>query len=436
MALIALLALGLCVPFLGKAFHIDDPLVVWTGQQILTSPLDFYGYAANWYGTTESMAAINQNPPGAAYYAAIFGAIFGWGEVAMHASVALLFACLVCGVYLLARQMGAAALMSALVALFAPGVFVSAGTVMTDLPMTTCWVWGVTLWVRGLESKSPVTNGVAAVVIALGVLTKYFAISLVPLLLVFTAMSGRRAWPRAALLLIPVLALAGYEWFTHRQYGVGHFLASVGYASGYQESYGLNISRKVVTGLAFLGAGAAPDLFLAPVLWRGVGRVVAGVSFVAVLAGVAVSWRLGWNPSETGKVLPGWFWVQYAVWIFAGLHVLALVVAELWERRDRWSVLLGLWIVGTLFFGMFLYHFVNIRVLLPALPAVALLCGRRLATLEMFPRIGAKAGLAVSLVLSLLVALADAHLADAGREAAAVLAQCEECVFGGDRFEG
>lgn len=417
--LLALLALGLCVPFLNKAYHIDDPLVVWTAQQIVAHPADFYGYSANWYGFTQTMAEIDQNPPGAAYYAAPFGLLFGWGEIAMHAPVALLLAALACGVYLLARQMGALPRVAALAAMFSPGVLVSASTVMTDLPMATCFVWGATLWARGLESKSPAPNIASAMVITAGVLTKFFAISLVPLLLVFTAMSGRRAWPRATLLLMPLLALAVYELYTRHLYGFGHFLASAGYAAAYQENQGLDAARKILTGFAFLGAGAAPALFLAPVLWRDAGRGGVAMLMALAAAGVAALWWRGWQPAETGKPLPALFWLQYALWMAAGIHILLLATAEIYTRRDRWSVLLLLWLVGTLVFGMFLYHFVNIRVLLPALPAVALLCARRLAHLDdPPPRFGLSIALAAALALALAVASADLRLANAQRIAA------------------
>jgi hypothetical protein len=35
--------LACLAPFLGKAFHIDDPVYVEVAQQILRSPLDFFG---------------------------------------------------------------------------------------------------------------------------------------------------------------------------------------------------------------------------------------------------------------------------------------------------------------------------------------------------------------------------------------------------------
>ena len=132
--------------------------------------------------------------------------------------------------------------------------------------------------------------------------------------------------------------------------------------------------------------------------------------------------RSGWQAGAPNITYSWWFWLQYGLWIAAGLHIIALALAEVWNRRDRDAVLLGLWLVGTLLFGVFVYHFVNMRVILPALPVVALLCARRLRMRSDF---GAPAwprtvwlGLAAGLILSVCVAHADIRLANAGRTAA------------------
>ena len=65
---------------------------------------------------------------------------------------------------------------------------------MTDLPMTALWVWAVVLWLSGLNEEHPTANAASGSLIGLAALTKYFAISLVPLLLVYTLLSGRKRW--------------------------------------------------------------------------------------------------------------------------------------------------------------------------------------------------------------------------------------------------
>src|SRR5665213_1805124 len=42
--ILTLLVLVCLTPFLGKAFHIDDPLFVWAGKQIAQHPGNPYGF--------------------------------------------------------------------------------------------------------------------------------------------------------------------------------------------------------------------------------------------------------------------------------------------------------------------------------------------------------------------------------------------------------
>src|SRR5271157_4582503 len=69
--LLAVLTILCLLPFADKAFHIDDPLFVWTAKNIQTNPLDPYGFDVNWYGTWMRMADVNKNPPIVSYYIAI-----------------------------------------------------------------------------------------------------------------------------------------------------------------------------------------------------------------------------------------------------------------------------------------------------------------------------------------------------------------------------
>ena len=38
------------LPFMNKAFHIDDPLFIWAAKHIQSNPFDPYAFNVNWYG--------------------------------------------------------------------------------------------------------------------------------------------------------------------------------------------------------------------------------------------------------------------------------------------------------------------------------------------------------------------------------------------------
>ena len=428
---IAFLAIGvmlLCGIYLCKAYNIDDPLTVWTAQRIATHPADFYGFDVNWFGTLTPILQIDLNPPGAAYYLAPFGILFNWHESALHIAVAFAAAALILGIYFLASQMNGRPLTAAVFALVCPGIFVSMGTVMTDLPMTALWVWAIALWLRGLEKERPGFNAAAGVLIGLAALVKYFAMSLVPLLFVYTLLSGRKH--RLIWLLIPVVILGLFELYTWRLYGTGHLRLIAGLAKQYHADATFNYPRKFLTGLTFLGAGAAPALFLAPWLWRK--RKIFWTAAAAVALFTVILKQSGWQPGEA-QVSFGWgFWIQYGLWLLAGVHIVALAVAELWRLRDRDAILFGLWLGGTFFYFVCIYYMVNMRVILPTLPVAALLCARRLnrgreKNRREHGRRPARAAVvwptfAASLALSLCVAWADISLANSARTAAEKIA--------------
>ncbi|HEX9286350.1 MAG TPA: hypothetical protein VF999_03675, partial [Thermoanaerobaculia bacterium] len=47
--LLAVLTALFLLPFVGKAFHVDDTLFLKAARQIREHPFDFYGFSVNWY---------------------------------------------------------------------------------------------------------------------------------------------------------------------------------------------------------------------------------------------------------------------------------------------------------------------------------------------------------------------------------------------------
>src|SRR5437588_7875795 len=82
LAIVAVIAA--LVPFLNKAFHIDDPLFLWMAQQVSQHPADPYGFSVYWYVSAKPMFSIMQNPPLTAYYMALAASFLGWSGPAMH----------------------------------------------------------------------------------------------------------------------------------------------------------------------------------------------------------------------------------------------------------------------------------------------------------------------------------------------------------------
>ena len=416
--LVAGLTVVLLLPFVGKAFHMDDPLFLKAARQIRTSPLDFYGFPVNWYGTEQPMWEVTKNPPLGSSYITLASALGGWSEIALHVAFLLPAVAAALGTLVLARRFCAHPVVATLAAIATPAFLVSATNVMCDVLLVAFWVWAVEIWLRGIERRRALLLVASGVLIALAGLTKYFGVALMPLLFVDGLARTRRPGWWAAALLLPIALLAGYQVWTQTLYGRGLLSDAAAYSSLIRFRSGPLLFAKIVAGLSFAGGCLASVLFFAPWLWRLRTLALAG----AAAAVVAIGAYAVLPAKSLGVTAPGSL-AQLTIFALAGAGVVALAAIDVWPRRDADSLLLSLWVLGTLVFAVFFNWTVNARSLLPAAPAVGMLIARRLERRNGFQRgIIPAAPVAASVALSLALAWADWRLADAARDAAARLA--------------
>lgn len=403
---LAAAAAACLLPFAGKPIHIDDPFFVWSAQNIHEHPLDPYGFPVNWDHYEEPMWRMMQNPPLAAYYAAAAG-LFGWHEVILHVAFWLPAVGVLWGTYRLAERLGAPPLLAALGTLVAPVFFVSATTLMCDVPMLCGWVWALVWWDRGLRERSIRAMYVAGSLALVAVLTKYFAICLVPLMTAYALAVDPRAWRRwGPPLGLAVMGVVGYQAASQALYGRD----LIGKAASFNTTYieGLNagvITSRTLSTLGFVGAGVGGAVLLLPrpLAWRWlIGSALVAAAGTMATRGGETTW---------------WYRAQLLAWAATGGGLVLAAVARAARRRDPIDVLLALWVGGTVLFTAVVNHSVNARSVLPALPALAIvvlrlpgrargLCG------------GSMAALVPAVVLAAAVAWADMRMAEAGRAAA------------------
>jgi 4-amino-4-deoxy-L-arabinose transferase-like glycosyltransferase len=403
-------------PFLAKPFNLDDPLYVWGAQQIQAHPADPFGFNVNWYGFTQPMWAAMQNPPLMSYYLAVMAGVFGWSEFSLHLACLLPAVAAVLGTYRLARNFCRWPLFAALATLFAPGFLVSSTTVMCDVAMLAFWIWALVFWTEGLKTDDFRKLSAAGILVALATLTKYNGLCLIPLLAAHGWLEKRNVGRWAIILLIPIAALGAHEWWTFQLYGHPHFLNSNQYAQAHQSFHGLAKLLKAFNALTFTGGGFALALFCLPWLWSRRTLLLillcgAGCLTLA-LAGGMIDKNYYWISARYRFGVE----LQVLLWTAGGLSVLALAAAEAWQKREANSWLLALWVGGVFFFAAFVYWMVNARVLLPMVPAVAILVARRLEQNSSTLPPGIKFAVVASAGLSLLAAQADFRIADATRK--------------------
>ena len=418
---LTLAVLAMLGPFVAKPFNIDDPLFIWTARQIQAHPADPYGFDVNWYGDTEPMWGVTENPPLASYGLALAAKFLGWSEPALHAAFLLPALAVILGTYRLARRFCFSPMLAALATLCMPVFAVSSTTVMCDVLMLAFWVWAVVWWLEGLEGDDGWRLGGAGLLIALAVMTKYFGACLIPLLAAVGVMEKRR-WGRwAAYLLIPLAAMGAYQWITWALYGHALLTDAMKYAGYAKVFFGFTGFASSLTALTFTGGCLAVVPLFTLLLGR-TRRLAVWAGGTALIIGLLFHGEMFAHYPWLQGAGCGLVALQIIFWATGGGGVLALVLADMWGRRDAHSGLLGLWVGGVFLFTVFFNWTVNGRSLLPMAPAVGILLARRLEQTKLtrgknWPA-GVGLGLAAAGGLALLVTRADFVLATAVRQSA------------------
>ncbi len=425
--IVATITIVSLLPFITKAFNIDEPLFLWAARHIQSNPLDFYGFKVNWYGFEMDMFSVNKNPPLVSYYIALITGLLGWNETVIHLFFLVPAVALSLGTYFLARSCCSLPHIAAVLTVFSPVFLVSSASVMSDTTMLAFYVWAIFLWLEGLKKERLSYLFLSAIFIALSTLTKYFGATLIPLLLVFTLVEKKKVDYRLCILFIPELFIVGYEWWTYSLYNQSLISDAASYAAGswVQPSQLLD---KTLTGLSFTGGCLLGIIFFAPMLWPRRTLFLMGAALLALSASIILSVGAIGGTQLYGELgssgyKPGIRWglvFQLTLFIAAGMHILILSITDLMRHKDATSILLALWIVGVFVFASYINWTTSARNIFPMLPAAAILVMRRINYFNREPNssISAIWPLFPAAVISLLVTWADVSLANNQRSAA------------------
>jgi len=445
-ALLFLATVGCLLPFSGRAFHVDDTLFVWAAQNIAKHPLNPYGFRLTWDVSQQPMSDITQNPPLASYYAAVPGILSGWSERALHISFLLMALLLVFGTYRLAAKFTRLPLLAALATLLAPGVLVSASSIMCDTMMLAIWIWASIFWIEGLEHRSYPFLVLAGLLVGASALTKYFGMSLILLLLAYSVLRLRQLGTWVFCLLIPVAILIAYHLWTQSLYGHGLLLGAAKFAGAQRTSAATSWTAMAIVGTSFAGGCALPSVTFAPLLWSR--AKIATLAVLSIFGTLPI--MLGW--ADLGLHVGGdatlsafhqnWLLAgaHLALFVLGGVSLLALALSDYLGSRDADSVFLVLWVFGTFIFATFVNYTVNARSMLPLIPAAGILIARCIendhAGNVAQVRWKVAAALVISGVVAVVVASADADLANSARKAAALIVQKPRARTAALWFEG
>jgi 4-amino-4-deoxy-L-arabinose transferase-like glycosyltransferase len=426
LGILAAATIACLAPFITKAYCIDDPLFLWAGRHIQSHPGDFFAFDVNWDGFVQPMYEVTKNPPLGCYYVALAASVVGWSEPALHGVFLLPAIGAIWGTWHLARSLCRRPVAAALAALVSPVFLVSSTNVMCDTLALCSFVWAIALWMKGLDSNRILWLVTAALLIAISALTKYFAVSLFPLLIAYTLLRSRRAAWKLVVLLLPVAILAAYQWWTWRHYGRG-LLTDAADSAAIARAVSLRpLWQKTLAMLCFSGGCLAPAAFCVPWLlhkrWIATGALLsAAIAFNLYTIKPRTIQAFNETPHFHAELS-----AQIGLFCVLGILVIWLPLADLWRRRDAESALLAFWLLGTAVFAGYVNWTCNGRSILPMAPVVGILLARRVEDRFRDARTPGNRwvrSLIPALAFGLMVTWSDFWFADSARTAATKIAE-------------
>lgn len=412
----------LLLPFLSKPVNIDETTYIWIAKQILNNPLKPYAFDANWFGFQQPMASISQSPPLVSYYLAVIGALFGWHETVLHLAFLLPAFFLVTGIYRLTVLLGPAPGLAIWLAILSPAMLVSATSLMLDVTMLAFYVWAIFFWIKSYDYAPGYNRGMFCLLACLAILTKYFAVTLIPLGAAFSVMKNKRIrFAELLWLCVPLIFLLCFEAVNAALHDWGHFTGAFSFLLA-RGSATFEIFGKIVTGMIFLGGSTVHLLLMAPLMWSGkssfawIGSVpLAGICFLA-LGGLEETALFDLYAKDTGTAM------FTALLFVSGVHVVLLSFFNTLYEKSPVSILLLLWVAGTIVFSLFVNWAITTRTLLPALPPIAILAAQRIGRRErpgnQLQRYWKWSAIFLSMFLAVVVTHSDFNDADSQKRAA------------------
>lgn len=404
-----LLTAACLVPFLNKAYHIDDPWFLLDARQMLRTPLQPRSYEICWYGNdTCGIAAQIGGVPTALMGVALLPVVAAGGAEWLAHTEQILFAALaVVGMAALALRLGRPWKESAFAGLLLaaiPPFLPMASTAMPDVLTLMLGLWGIERLVAWRE-EGRITQALgAALTLGLAPFGRPHLAGLLPVGLVIVsgglepgslAARARQMLVRIAPLLAAACLATGLFYATRAE---GAMVQAAGTEFGPAKvaanlvSYLLYLAIPIPLGVVYVLLAAKR---VVPLLALFMAGAFLGATFV-------------WPGRE-----PAWVLVAAAV----SAAALAGLLLDTLMSADSLRIAFFLWILVPL--PVIIFHHYPVKYLLMAMPAVVLILldlSRRLA-----PRRAAVAGLllvAGGTVFSAAILRADNRMAELPRTAA------------------
>ncbi len=425
---VTLVAAVATLPFLGKAFHIDDPLYLAVARQILRKPWDPFGAEVLWEKEPETLFDADFNPPLWSY---LLAGMLAWSgepavqvraaeptadgtlqfraetsrrpEIALHLLESVFVAAAICGLFALGRRFTRWPLAATALVALSPAML-PGQNVMLEGPVMAFWLWAVWCHLRGVERDDLRWTCAAGLLTALAVLTKYTS----GLVIVMLAVESirRRHWRSLWFAAIPATALvlwSLHNWLVYERLHVLVIFSRV--QTGERAPIGVSVFEswgRLLATLRVIGSVTALAIPIVVIVARRFG-------VWAVLGLIAISLGIGWlgehdmavrlvdrDGRERARIFPQSLPAHLIAFGSLGAFAIGGLMISCRGSRGMNAIngstvqrfnsstpgsdefILWTWITAVVAFGVLATPFLAVRHLLPGLPPLVWLVLRRL----------------------------------------------------------
>ena len=399
-------AAAINLPFVSQAFHMDDGFYLILAKNIQSNfwfpqdrPIYFEGLRV------ADLASTEHPWPFTSYLIAVLARIGGgYSEAALHLGFLVFPIVLAISMYYLARRFTGSPVWATLVFLILPVIYVLSHTLMTDIPLLSFWVASVSLFCHGVDKGKKSQIFLGAFAAALASLVSYSGLCLIPLLSLYAILRKNRG-ALAAILIVPASVLGiflalnsqHYHRFTPAMLLGYYFLAKRVLSPGL-------LLQKLLFAVLAIGA-----LTIFPVtLLTHCRKKLIFLAFVLAVAAV-----LSTEVSRYSLPQQLLFLLLFCAGVPLIIDIAGAAIPWFRNRARPDDFFLSNWFIGVFIFNVLVYMNGSARYLLPATPAIVLICFRRIerASGEMKLQRVAIANLLLAGSLSVLLAIADSQFA-------------------------
>jgi hypothetical protein len=332
LAIVAAFTSLLFLPFMGKAFHNDEPSNLAAAAHIARDPLHPYDFDFTWFGRTLPYAATSNNPPLFHYILALALKIVGDQEFLLRLCFLPLDLLAALSLYMIAARFLRRPLMPALILVAGPAYLINMGHLMGEKAAAAFGFAGLALLLDAADSGDPLRFWGSAILLDAALMCKYSAV----LFLVPAAVCLRTARVKPSR-LFGYLAAAGaglavyLAWdVLSRGTAVSATLETLSMTSRFPTAAPSHKLRALLTFTAGCGAATA--------VWPFFARRPSSRAWASLALGAALlfgPWLDLGPPVRPLDRLTGAILAAAAAW---GLYVLFARRARGWALWSSWAV--------------------------------------------------------------------------------------------------